>query len=424
MDRIYTNSQGNSFVDIPENWRLVPIGDIGEVITGRTPSTKVKSYYGGPYKLISPANLSKNIYVDSAHRWITEDGLEASRVLPKDTVLVSCIGYIGKTCLTKDEKSATNQQINAIICDRQFDPHFVLFQLRHLKNYLEKFARVTTVPILNKTNFESIKIPIPPIPEQRAIAHVLTTVRQAIEATERVIAAAKELKRSMMKHLFTYGPVPVDQTDQVVLKETEIGEFPEEWNITKIEDVCRINVINRDPSTELPEEYFVYIDISSIESETGRIVSPSLILGKNAPSRARRVVHTEDVILSTVRPYLKAFAIIPQDYDNQICSTGFAVLTNKEVVTPEYIYYICLSDVVGQQFRKMMKGASYPAINIGDVKKTKIPILSIGDQSEISEILSTIDNKIFVESQRISALESLFNSLLHHLMTGKVRVKL
>ncbi|HAF48553.1 MAG TPA: hypothetical protein DCL08_04830 [Anaerolineaceae bacterium] len=422
MDRPYTNSHENSFGNIPDNWELVPIGDIGEVITGRTPSTKVNSYYGGPYKLISPANLSKNVYVDSAHRWITEDGLEATRVLPKDTVLVSCIGYIGKTGLTKDERSATNQQINAIICNRQFDPHFVLFQLRHLQDYLEKFARVTTVPILNKTNFESIKIPIPPLPEQRAIAQVLSTVRKAIDATEQVIAAASELKRSMMKHLFSYGPVSVDEAEKVLLKETEIGDVPEEWEISKIDDVCSVNAKNRDPSSDQPEKEFVYIDISSIESETGRILSPSVILGKEAPSRARRVVHTDDVILSTVRPYLKSFAIIPDEYDSQICSTGFAVLTNEKLASAKYIYYVSFSSIVGKQFRKRMKGANYPAINIGDVKETKIPIPSKQEQETIGNNLSLIDKKINVEIQRKTALEFLFNGLLQNLMTGNMRV--
>ncbi|HNB54872.1 MAG TPA: restriction endonuclease subunit S, partial [Anaerolineales bacterium] len=83
---------------------------------------------------------------------------------------------------------------------------------------------------LSPKDFVNVPIPLPPLPEQRAIAHVLTTVREAIEATDRVLIAARELKRSLMHHLFTYGPVPVNEADQVALKETEIGEVPEGWN--------------------------------------------------------------------------------------------------------------------------------------------------------------------------------------------------
>ncbi len=86
-------------------------------------------------------------------------------------------------------------------------------------------------PTLNLSEVKNLKIPLPPLPEQKAIARVLKAIQDAIEATERVLAAAKELKKSLMRHLFTYGPVPVSERHRVRLKQTEIGPIPEDWEV-------------------------------------------------------------------------------------------------------------------------------------------------------------------------------------------------
>lgn len=269
--------------------------------------------------------------------------------------------------------------------------------------------------------FLDLTIPLPPPSEQQAIAHVLTTVRQSIEATERVIAATRELKRSLMNHLFTYGPVPINQVDQIELEENNLGNYPRVWKLTKLEEIAHINEYSRDPRED-PDSTFAYIDISSVDSSIGQITSPTYLKGREAPSRARRVIHTGDIILSTVRPYLKAFSIVPNEFDNQICSTGFAVLTPKESCCSEFLFYAALSDIVSKQFVQRMKGANYPAINSGDVKETVIPLPPLDQQIVIAKHLGAIDKKIKKEILRKKALASLFESLLHYLLTGKVRV--
>ena len=272
-------------------------------------------------------------------------------------------------------------------------------------------------------DFLAITIPLPPLEEQLVISAILSTIRKSILATEQVINAIQTLKRAIMKHLFTYGPIPVDQADQVKLKDTEIGEIPEEWKTAKISEVCNVNAFSCDPRSERVDEEFIYIDISSIDNGTGQITSPTRMTGRNAPSRARRLIQTGDVILSMVRPYLKAHAIVPEEFNNQICSTGFAVLSCKNAVSSEYLLNISMSDIVGKQFLSKMKGANYPAISQNDVSFTKIPIPSYEEQIDIGNYLTVLDKKIVAESGRKSALDILFSSLLQHLMAGTVRVQ-
>ena len=190
---------------IPQDWKVHFIDDIGEVVTGTTPKTSNKAYYGNQYKLISPVDLNLGKYVTTAHRMLSKEGLKQCKILPKNSILVGCIGNVGKIGMTLDVESATNQQINAIICNKQADPHFIFYCLFSLQKRLQLEASQTTIPILNKTNFEKFKIPLPPLEEQKKIAGVLSQIQQAVEMQDKLIKSTTELKKSTMKHLFTYG---------------------------------------------------------------------------------------------------------------------------------------------------------------------------------------------------------------------------
>lgn len=399
---------------LPKEWKFLPISKIGEVVTGRTPSTKIPEYYGGKYKLISPANLGESTYVETAHRWLTEEGLAVSRILPKDTVLVSCIGYIGKAGLTSDEKSATNQQINAVICSPKISPHFLYFLITHWKAYIETFARVTTVPILNKTNFEAIELPIPPLSEQQAIAHVLSTVRQAIEATERVIAAARELKRSMMKHLFTYGPVPVHKADQVPLKDTEIGEVPEGWDVSNLE-----YAVNLRKEIVLPEDYphLRYVGLEHLESGENQI--KTFGAASDVKSSKHRF-YPLDNLYGKLRPYLDKCA---QAEWEGMSSTDILILTpNEEILISGYLVNLMHTGSYLNYAKSTTSGTNLPRTSWSSMKKFQFGLPSLEEQVVSVNFLQKVGHKITVEENRKYALEYLFNSLLHNLMTGKVRV--
>jgi len=183
-----------------------------------------------------------------------------------------------------------------------------------------------------KESVEKLFIPFPPLFEQVKIAEILSTVDQAIQKIIEAIEKTQRLKKGLMQELLTKG------IGHKEFKNTELGKLPKGWDIRQLYEVVYINRESVDPARDFPSIPFIYIDIDSVENETGLIKAPKEILGKNAPLRARRVVHHNDVIISTVRPYLRAFAIIPAKYDKQICSTGFAVLSCKEVLLPYFLF--------------------------------------------------------------------------------------
>jgi len=297
---------------------------------------------------------------------------------------------------------------------------FFFYLLSHpkIRNFMKRNAQGTNVLHLNHQLVASLKLPLPPLPEQKKIAEILSTVDEAIEKVDESIARTERLKKGLMQELLTKG------IGHKEFKNTEIGRIPKEWKIVRLKEVVDINKESRDPNREFPEREFSYIDIDSIENGTGVIKAAKTIIGREAPSRARRVIHYNDVIMSTVRPYLKAFAIVPREYDSQICSTGFAVLTCKERILPSYLLYTLFSNYVISQCNRMMVGGQYPALNNSQVEKIKLPLPSIYEQKKITEILSTVDKRLELLRNKKERLARVKKGLMNDLLSGKKRVRL
>lgn len=236
---------------LPEDWKVVRLGEIGNIITGNTPSKNKKEYWEkGEIEFIKPPDLQNQIITTFSEK-ISNSAVRKARIVNKGTILVSCIGIIGRVGLSQ-KSLAFNQQINAIVPNENIYNHFLFYAIQVQQKQIEKLASFTTVPIVSKAKFSTVKIPLPPLHEQQKIAAVLSAVQEAKEKTEAVIAAAKALKKSMMKHLFTYGPVSPQEAETVPLKETEIGPVPENWEVVKLGEVFkeiskeRITLINEE----------------------------------------------------------------------------------------------------------------------------------------------------------------------------------
>ena len=197
-------------------------------------------------------------------------------------------------------------------------------------------------------------------------------------------------------------------------KMTELGEIPNEWEVCRIDDLCKVNSKSLNSKTE-PNLVVNYIDIESVS--TGKINNIKQMIFSQAPSRARRVVKKNDVIMSTVRPYLKAFVKVKSSLNNLVCSTGFAVLEVNEGVNSEFVYQSILSNYFIEQIKNKMVGSNYPAVNSDDVKESKLILPSIQEQEKIAEILSTVDEQIENTEKLIQKNQELKKGLMQQLLT-------
>jgi type I restriction enzyme S subunit len=175
--------------------------------------------------------------------------------------------------------------------------------------------------------------------------------------------------------------------------------------------------------TRLPDAEFDYIDVSSISNETLTIQETQRLKGKDAPSRARRHVRTNDVLLATVRPTLRRIAIVPEELDEQICSTGCYVLRAKPEVDFRFIFYFLQTEVFMAAMERLQKGASYPAVTDGDVRSQPIPVPSLSEQQRIVEVLDEAFASLATAqahaSQNLQNARALFESHLNAVFTQR-----
>lgn len=374
-----------------ESWQKKEVRQVGEVVTGTTPSTKKPEYYGVEYKLISPADLDNGKFVTTAHKMLSKLGLEQCRVLHKNVVLVGCIGNVGKIGMVADEKAATNQQINAVICNSENDPHFIYYSLLYNRRLLEKAAVKTTVPILNKSNFERFELDVPLFPEQQRIAYVLSMVQSAIEQQARLIKLTRELKSALMHKLFTEGLRCEKQ------KETEIGPVPESWEIKPFEqfttlqrgkDLTKDNFKNGLVPVAGSNGIIGYHDVAFVKA-------PGVTVGRSG-SVGEVTFYDQEFWAHNTSLYVKDF----HGNDPRFAAYYLEVL----------------------ELGRFKTGASVPTLDRNSFKNLPIAVPPKDEQIEIGNNLSVVDKKIEITTSRKVKLEELFRTLLRQLMTGQTRV--
>jgi len=195
------------------------------------------------------------------------------------------------------------------------------------------------------------------------------------------------------------------------------------WEIKKLGDVIQ-KTETTDP-TKKPESEFTYIDVSSVNNQGFFVENTSTIIGKDAPSRARKLIRTNDVIFATVRPTLKRIAIIEEELNKQVCSTGYFVLRAKENIHYKLLFYFLLTDGFISKMEILQKGASYPAVTDGEVRNQIIAYpKSLPEQQYIVSILdeafAAIAKAKANAEQNLKNAKELFESYLQGVFENKL----
>ncbi|MBO5956093.1 MAG: restriction endonuclease subunit S [Bacteroidales bacterium] len=286
----------------------------------------------------------------------------------------------------------------------------------------------STVPSVRLPMLTNFIVCIPSFIEQQKIASFLdrkcSEIDEMVVLQEKIIEELKAYKQSVITEAVTKGLKP-----DVPMKDSGIewiGEIPENWEICRIKNVCSQNTNSLSEKEDSALE-FDYVDIGSVSFEKG-IFNTEHYKFKDAPSRARRKACYGDLIMSTVRTYLRAIDVIDTEVKaNYIYSTGFAVLTPKSHISYKFLSYISKSQYFLEQVTMLSRGINYPSINSTDLMTITILHPSLSEQQSIASYLdekcSEIDNLISIKQSKIESLKEYKKSIIYEYVTGKKEVE-
>ena len=301
------------------------------------------------------------------------------------------------------------------------DSQFLAYAFMHLEPYLSNLTGVTTIPILNKSSFEAAVVPLPPLPEQRAIAHLLRAVQAAREARQREVSLERERKAALMAHLFTHG------TRGEPTKQTPIGEMPVSWEVQKLGGHVAIKGGKRLPKgASFADEPTRFPYIRDVDLASGSVKTSDLKFLTLETQRkiAHYIIRGNDVYISIAGTIGLVVGTVPAELDGANLTENAArlVIRQQEHLSRDFLAAY-LGGQSGQgQISSLTAKTTQPKLALARIAQIQVPLPQFAEQQQIAAILKACDAKIAALERESALLDELFRALLEELMTGRVSV--
>ncbi len=405
--------------DLPEGWEYKSFEKANIIVTdgdrGKEYPKSSDFLENGFCLFLNAKNVTKNGFSFDECQFISEEKHNKLRkgVVKKGDIVLTTRGSVGHFAIFDNSVPYGCLRVNSgmvtLNCsDSNVDNFFfyLLCKSFFVMRQIDSLAFGSAQPQLTIKIIKKLKIPLPPLPEQRKIAQILSTWDKAIATTEKQIANSKQQKKALMQQLLT--------------GKKRLAGFSGDWERYSLKELADIDKHSLGKNT--PKDFrFEYISLSDVDVGT---INKNLEwhVFSTAPSRARRIVKENDILLSTVRPNLKGFACVKTEHSMCVASTGFAVLTPKKNISNGYLYQYLFSAHITGQINSLVVGSNYPAINSSDVAGLKIYCPCYEEQQKIAQVLTTADNEISTLETQLTHLQQEKKALMQQLLTGKRRV--
>jgi len=401
------------------DWQKTTVGKVATgFLSGGTPTTSRADFWKGEIPWITSKWLSDKLELTTGEKFVSEEAVKksATKIVPKDSIIFATRVGVGKVGINRIDL-AINQDLAGVLIDNEnYDIKFLAYQLGidSIQQYVAMNKRGATIKGITRDCLEEIRLNIPSLPEQKKIVHILSMVQRAIEAQERIIQSTTELKKALMHKLFTEGLHNEPQ------KHTEIGPIPESWETSYLGEVAEIRYGLGQPPQQAADGVPM---IRATNIKRGRISEHGLIrIKRNAiPESRNPYLRAGDVVVVRSGAYTGDVAMITEEWAGSVAGYDLIVSPGNSV-NSAFCAYALLSAPVQQHFKGQSNRAAQAHLNRQQLQTTHIPLPSRNEQDRVAEVLDAAQMKIDYAEQRRAALQDLFRTLLHELMTAKTGV--
>jgi type I restriction enzyme S subunit len=314
---------------------------------------------------------------------------------------MAAVGELGLVAISSEDV-VLNQQLHAFVCSNLVYNEYLGYWLASQKPYMESVASKTTILYLNKTNCESIPVALPPLPEQRKIAKILSTWDKAISTTERLIDNSKQQKKTLMQQLLTGKKRLLDGSGKL---------FEGEWEETKLSNIADI-VMGSSPKSSSYNEISEGLPLLQGNADIKNRKSAPRIY----TSEVTKKCGIDDILLSVRAPV----GTIAKSIHEACIGRGISAIKAKKENSQSYVYQFLLW--FEPRWEKYSQGSTFEAVNSNDIKSLHLLIPSFLEQQKIASVLTNADLEIELLVQQLADLKQEKKALMQQLLTGKRRV--
>ncbi len=404
-------------------WQPSTLGAVANgFLSGGTPTTSRADYWKGEIPWITSKWLGERLELTTGEKFVSKEAVEntATKIVPKDSIILATRVGVGKVGINRIDL-AINQDLAGVLIDNdRHDVRFLAYQLGidSIQQYVAMNKRGATIKGITRDCLEQIPLNLPPLPEQKKIAHILSTVQRAIEAQERIIQTTTELKKALVHKLFTEGLRAEQQ------KQTEIGLVPESWEVCRVGDVATIQS-GGTPAREVAEYWsggtIPWVKTGEINygviHDTDEKITPNGLTNSAARLYPKGTLLMAMYGQGITRGRVGLLGI--EAATNQACAS--ITPTDEKRISSVFLYYFF--EYHYEDLRTLGHGANQRNMNAALIRSFPVSFPRANEQADIVAALESLDTKSLIHGRKCQQLQDLFRTLLHELMTAKTRVK-